>query len=114
MTAAGRGDNELKKYVNINNKDKVPLLLESENIYKLECSCSKVYIGESNQYMKKRLYQHKYNIKIDNRSHSGVSEHIINNPTHEINFDSVKILEKERNSTKRKIKECIQIYGYLY
>lgn len=112
ITAAGKADNDLKKYLRLGIKDKTPLELESENIYKLDCSCQKTYIGETNQYLKKRMYQHKYNIKIQNKSHSGVAEHIINNPSHIIDFDNVKILDKEKNATKRKIKECIYIGKY--
>ncbi|XP_074114118.1 uncharacterized protein LOC141537171 [Cotesia typhae] len=41
-------------------KDKTVWNQESELVYSIPCSCGKAYVGQTKQYLSRRIYQHKY------------------------------------------------------
>ena len=74
-------------------------------VYHIPCSdCSSVYIGETGRKLKCRLKEHK---SIAPSATSQVSAHAKSG--HSIDWDAVKILEKDSRNDTRKIREAIHI-----
>lgn len=88
-------------------KDKTPTLRQSELVYELSCQCDKKYIGQTKQSLKSRLQQHKADIK-NSSLNTGLSSHATNTK-HVIDFENVKILEKQSNLQKRLFLEFAHI-----
>lgn len=98
-----------KKFFNKNIKDKTDKHRQSNVVYEIPCSCNKVYIGQTSQYLKKRLSDHRGDIK-RGEENTGLSSHVINsNFTHNMQWDKVKILAKEPNLEKRSYLESFHI-----
>ena len=68
-------------------------------------------MGESGQTLKQRYIGHKSDINTK-KSRSGLYKHIRDNEGHEIDFQNQKILDREPNMFKRKIKEALYIRAY--
>lgn len=88
-------------------KDKVPVNNQSSVVYKLDCSCNKSYIGQTKQYLKSRIDQHKRDIRNGN-SNTGLSEHVFETG-HSIDWKNVKIIDREDNDHKRRFLEMAHI-----
>lgn len=89
---------------------KTPInLLEQHNIiYCLKCNdCECVYIGQSKQKCKMRMYQHGYSIKHKKRD-TALSVHAIDNG-HSFNIDEPKILSHEKILSRRLTYEALAI-----
>lgn len=67
-----------------------------------------MYLGQALQYLEKRISNHQYHIKIKNRQHSALCEHVIETE-HVVNWDSVEIIHRENNQQKRDVMEMIYI-----
>ena len=72
-------------------------------MYQLTCSCGQNYIGQTKQNIITRLNELRM------CEDSEVYEHLLNNPNHKINFDSLKILDRSNQVTKLRIKETLHI-----
>ena len=72
-------------------------------MYQLTCSCGKNNIGQTKRNLITRLNQHR------SCEDSEVCKHLLNNPNHEINFDSTKILDRSNHVTKLRMKETLHI-----
>jgi len=96
-----------------NLKDKDDKELQSNVIYKIDCkNCDGCYIGQTKQYLKKRVYQHKYDcniVNIDKTEKTALPQHHFDQENHVFNFDEVSIMDKEPNWFKRNVGEMIQI-----
>lgn len=94
-------------------KDKDDTLLQSNVIYKINCKgCDSCYIGQTKQYLKNRVYQHKYDCNITNinkTEKTALAHHHFDSENHNFNFDEIRIMDKENNWYKRNISEMIQI-----
>lgn len=79
-------------------------------VYQFDClECNSIYIGETKQYIKKRISQHKNSCKHTFLGNdSALSLHSKNN-NHHFNYDDFKILAREKDDRKRKTKEAIYI-----
>ena len=84
-------------------KDRQSLLHSSGVVYQLTCSCGQNHIGQSKRNLITRLNEHH------TCEDSEVCKHLLNNPNHEINFDSPKILDRSNHVTKLRIKETLHI-----
>lgn len=101
--------NTLYKHTFSKLKDKTDQQLQSNLIYEVPCKdCNQTYIGQTKQYLKKRMYSHRYHINIKDPKHSALVDHSLR-LNHSPNFDEVKILDKETNYSKRNILEMIHI-----
>lgn len=93
-------------------KDKILISEESNLIYKIKCKdCEQCYIGQTKQFLQKRLKQHEYDCKINNINKlekTALALHHFNN-NHHFDFQNPKILDKEINFIKRNISEMIFI-----
>lgn len=87
--------------------------LKSNLVYSIPCNnCNSVYIGQTKQYLKTRLNQHKLSIKhkllTPHKPNTALSDHSIDN-LHNFNFNNTKILHFEPNLNKRLFLESIEI-----
>ena len=90
-------------------KDKVPPLAQSSVIYKLQCAdCHKYYIGQTSTILKTRISGHKSDSKLN--PHRCMLATHVNTENHRISYENVKILDIERNYTKRCFLEMYHIY----
>ena len=85
-------------------KDHQSLLHLSGVVYQLTCSCGQNYIGQTKRNLITRLNEHR------TCEDAEVCKHLLNNPNHEINFDSPKILDRSNHVTKLRIKETLYIF----
>lgn len=108
FSVVGKGNNNVKKFCFSKLKDKTIKMEQSNVVYKVTCSCGAIYIGQTKQKLKKRMYQHKYNARIKNIDHSAITEHAVT-LNHEPKWDDVEILEFEYNKKKRCVLEMIHI-----
>ncbi|XP_037028013.1 uncharacterized protein LOC119068513 [Bradysia coprophila] len=108
IQVVGKGDHTLQQKLFTKLKDAIPVQLQSGLIYKVVCTCGKVYIGQTIQRLQKRLEGHRYNCKIGNKQHSALCEHLIETQ-HQLNWDDVKILCKEPKKRNRDVMEMIAI-----
>lgn len=89
-------------------KSKIPLKFQSGVVYCVKCvTCDSNYVGQTSQWLSSRLALHKSDIT-KKRERCALAEHVLHN-NHEIDWDNVKILEKEQNCNKRLILEMYQI-----
>ena len=76
-------------------KDKIPHNYNSNLVYKINCKDSDLgYIGQTNQYLHKRVYQHKNDCKItniDKTNKTALASHHFE-LQHYFDFDNVEIL----------------------
>lgn len=105
----GRPGDTLKNELFSTVKDKVPLEKRSGVVYNVDCACGANYIGQTCQYVKKRIKQHQDQARSSNVAHSSLTDHVINNPDHKVGWDEFKVIDVERNLSKRLIKEGIHI-----
>ena len=93
-------------------KQLTPIDLSSNLIYKIPClNCDRCYVGQTKQYLKKRIYQHQYDCRPINASKkeiTALANHHFNEH-HNFDFSHVTILDKESHYSKRNISEMVHI-----
>ena len=77
-------------------------------MYKLTCSCDSVYIGQTRRNLRARLDDH--NPAANSNQQSDVAKHLLENPTHFINFNGPEILCSAYNFKELLIKETLLIH----
>ena len=88
---------------------KAKKLDQKDVIYKGVCkTCGKAYIGETAQWLDDRKGQHKRCCTKKDESNSFYC-HLKENPQHEIDWDTFKVLDIEKHWKKRKLKEAVYI-----
>lgn len=74
--------------------------MNSNLIYKINCKdCPGCYIGQTKQYLKNRVYQHKHSIKstLNNLNNkTALTTHTLDK-NHNFDFENTEILQMERN-----------------
>jgi len=78
------------------SKTKSPtrLLLNSQLVYRVPCfNCPKYYVGETLQYLRSRIYQHKRDVEKKNES-TALAEHAASQK-HVFDFHNISILAHE-------------------
>ena len=93
--------------ISLNLKTFKPKHLQSVVVYKIKCTCGKVYIGETGQCIKTRFDEH---IKTSGTNITEVGKHLACSPTCTISFEDVSILAYEHRIRKR----CILLLESLY
>ncbi|XP_044751492.1 uncharacterized protein LOC123311526 isoform X2 [Coccinella septempunctata] len=89
-------------------KDKFSIEKTSNAVYKVPCAqCHLSYIGQTSQQIKKRMAQHKSDIKHPGKG-CALAQHCHDNQ-HMMNFNNIQILEREKNYRKRTFLEMFHI-----
>ena len=89
-------------------KDKVQPSREAGVIYALGCmECPRVYVGETAGTADLRSKEHQAHARYGRLEQSAVAKHAIEE-NHQIHWKPV-VVTKERNTTKRKVKETLKI-----
>ncbi|XP_078361564.1 uncharacterized protein LOC144645923 [Oculina patagonica] len=87
----------------VHPKDKTPTAKKTSMVYDITCNdCGEHYIGETARTLEKRLGEHQ------KQATSAIQEHQ-SQANLQIDWEGVKILDKESVEVKRKIKEAIHI-----
>lgn len=108
LRLALKPNNKISQFVH-SMKDKVQKNREKDLIYKIMCSdCSKIYIGHTSMWLESRVYHHISNSKIDTKTNTALSLHLLEN-NHNANWDDIEILHRENKEKKRKVLESIYI-----
>lgn len=101
--------NVLQSHVFSRVKDQTPLMKRSGIVYKIPClDCSGVYVGETEQYLKRRFDAHKYDLNHIDKDSTALAAHK-KSLGHNINLEGASILAYENVYSKRKIREVIEI-----
>lgn len=91
-------------------KTRTPVLGTPNTIYSIPClNCDQIYIGQSSQWLRTRLTQHRSDSKIKKRS-CALSIHS-NENNHCMNYDEVKILDVQKHYKSRLFLEMFHIYN---
>ena len=69
--------------------------------------CNVYYVGQTSRKLKSRVYEHQRDVRLKNQ-HSALAAHH-SMYKYSINFDRVKILDKENNYFKRLLSEMMYI-----
>lgn len=78
-------------------------------VYKIQCKqCNGAYIGQTQQYLHKRLCNHKNNVRNNKPDTSALAKHAIENG-HCFDFQNTKILTNENDFQKRLVLEMLHI-----
>ncbi|XP_044745159.1 uncharacterized protein LOC123307022 [Coccinella septempunctata] len=89
-------------------KDKMDVLKMSGVVYGVPCaSCGEIYVGQTSQQLKKRLTQHKSDVKNPSKA-CALAEHV-RSSGHQMNYNAAKVLECENNLKKRTFLEMCHI-----
>ena len=89
-----------------NFKDKGPLLMRSNVVYNLKCSCGAEYVGETERNLIDRMEEHS---KTSGAGLTAVGEHLKNNPDHTVDFQTPRVLGSSPYHSKLLIKEALYI-----
>jgi len=82
-----------------------------KGVYKIDCSCGKSYIGETGRSLKIRLKEHAADIKNERSRTSALAEHS-SKTKHHVCLEDAKVIAREDNYHKRKIREAIEIMKF--
>ena len=105
----------INKYSRVENwfgyKDKSPTTMQSGVIYKLTCSCGKVYIGETARNFVTRAAEH---LKVTGKDSTltEVGKHLRENSGHTVNHMEPEYLGHCRFKLKRKLIESLEIQKF--
>ena len=79
-----------------------------KGVYSIPCSCNKLYIGETSRSMETRFKEHRVDLRHNRYKKYSLAEHafIIG---HHIFLESAKVIAREDNLVRRKIREKIEI-----
>ena len=109
-----RNTSKSDKYIKL-GKDPLEKWENSNVIHKIPClHCSKTYVGQTGIMLFVRCEKPKKNINLNEKYHNVITKHRINNKSdigsqYDFDWDNIKILHKESNSSKRIIAEMFFI-----
>lgn len=112
LTFAYKPINKLGSSIYSNMKDKIEDEVKTDVVYEVDCNdCHKKYIGQTGQYLRKRMNDHKYdcnNSANKNKNKTALADHALT-LGHTFNLDNPKILYSVRKRRNREIIENICI-----
>lgn len=101
--------NKIKDKLFTHTKYNVEKNKKTDVIYQIECKyCDNKYIGQTKQFLKKRVYAHQYSVKTKNLNSTGLAQHSVNN-RHSFDFNNIKILDTIHNVKQRLVAESLYI-----
>lgn len=91
MKIASASQNKIKDFLT-NNKDKKNPF-DKSGIYKIECSCGLLYIGQSRRAIEERWKEHLRHMKNNCAEKSAVARHFLVNTKHELDKRKFKLVK---------------------
>ena len=89
-------------------KTKTPELMKKGVVYKIPCrECETSYIGETGRTLQKRITEHKYAVKTNNRK-NGIAVHAWD-MCHQPDWEAAEVMETEPHQWKGRVSEAIWI-----
>ena len=79
-----------------------------KGFYSIPCSCDMLYIGETDRSMETRFKEHSTDLRHNRHKKSALPEHT-HITRHHICLENAKVIAREDNLLKRKIREKIEI-----
>lgn len=116
-TTVAHKSNKTLKQLFTRNKTKHDILKTDNVVYEITCdgnereSCNKVYVGTTKRMLGTRVAEHKADISKE-KENTALAQHAKDNK-HNINFDKIKILDKEKKVNKRYTLESLRIQQRL-
>lgn len=86
--------------------------LSSCGVYRVPCSCGKVYIGTTKRSVRTRLKEHMRHCRLGQSEKSAIAEHASLNADHSIQFGDTQILSSTRRYFARLNREAIEIFKH--
>ncbi|XP_055601010.1 uncharacterized protein LOC129749910 [Uranotaenia lowii] len=109
INVAFKSLDKVKNTIFTKTKDKIPKEKTANVVYDIKCGeCKKSYIGETSQFLHKRLEQHKNDVKNKKVGGSGLAQHSIEYG-HIFDFKNTNILEKVSKYNTRICAEMFHI-----
>lgn len=105
--------NKTLRHIFTSNRKKADKLMMDNVVYEIKCAgnerekCDMVYIGTTKRMLGTRIKEHKSDVK-NNKETTGLAQHVKDNK-HNMNFDDVKILNREESENKRFTIESLRI-----
>ena len=90
-------------------KDRMDIAMNSSIVYKIPCSCGRIYIGETIRRLEQRILEHKDACKKGDERKSAIAEHCWQNQ-HPILWNEVSIIDRAQGVKELRVKEAIHIY----
>ena len=78
-----------------------------KGVYSIPCSYNKAYIGETGRSLETRMKEHMADLRHDRHKRSALAEHA-HLTQHHICLENAKVIAKEDNLIKHKIRENIE------
>lgn len=110
--------NKTTRELYTNNKTKTEKLKTNNIVYEIKCrgnereQCNLVYIGTTKRMLGVRANEHKNDIK-KGKDSTALSQHAIK-CKHVMDFDNIKILDKEKRTNKRYTLESLRIQQKIH
>lgn len=83
--------------------------LATAGVYRIPCSCGKVYIGTTKRSIKTRLTEHKRCCRLGHIEKSAIAEHTLLQHNHRIQFEDTQVLSTEKAYHARMYREALEI-----
>lgn len=111
-TIAYKTNNNVKQLHN-GKKDSINKMEKSGLIYSMDCTqCEKLYVGQTGQFLEKRMYQHQQDYKnrqkLAQKHHTAAIDHSLSTG-HSFDYKNPKILHMEKLFSRRNTLEMIYI-----
>ena len=90
-------------------KDELPDTLKANVVYRVPCSCGKVYIGETKRALGTRIKEHQSACRLQQTKKSAIAEHAWSTG-HSIDWGGVEIMDIASKKTELLVKEAIHIH----
>ncbi|KAJ8680705.1 hypothetical protein QAD02_016492 [Eretmocerus hayati] len=101
-------NNKFNRFIRL-GKDRIDHKEKTHVVYQLNClECPKSYIGQTKQFLKKRISQHRNNINNRSQQPNVLTLHRLEDG-HEFDWENPRILDTEQHYNKRLISEMFRI-----
>ena len=90
-------------------KDNLPMGMNSNIVYKIPCSCGKVYVGETIRRLETRIKEHHVACKKGQIEKSAIAEHAWTEH-HTVLWEEAKVIDQAKRLKELLIKEALNIH----
>ena len=105
-----RPTRKLQQYLGTPKDRRDPL--QAAGVYRIPCSCGKVYIGTTKRSINTRISEHKRNCRLGQTEKSAVAEHALLDGEHKIMFENTDVLSTTSHYSTRIHLEAIEIHKH--